>query len=227
MYSVYKHTAPNGKSYIGVTCRPLKKRFVSGNGYKRNPAFFADILKYGWNQIKHAVLFECQDKEEAEKKEAEMIAAYNTTDERYGYNLRKGGSSYGFNDVARRRMKAAHVGKVLPEDQKNKISAALKGRKTSRGTLGCKYSAESCEKISKALKEHYKHAESHIIGAKNPKARGVINLTTGKRYATIAEAQRDCGIKTHTGICNACKGLVKSAGGYKWKYAESEGVNNG
>lgn len=218
MYSVYKHTVPNGKSYIGVTRRPLKNRFVSGKGYKLNPAFYSDILQYGWENIEHAILYECDNKKEAEEKEAEFISTFKTTDERYGYNLRKGGSRYGFNDIALKNMSEAHKGKTLPEEQKNKISAALKGRKTSRGTLGCKYTAESCEKISKALKEHYKYTESHIIGAKNPRARGVINLTTGKIYATITEAQQDCGINSHASICKACSGETKTAGGYKWAY---------
>ena len=104
MYSVYMHTAPNNKKYIGVTAQPLKKRFLNGKGYASCATFYADILKYGWDKIEHAVLFESADKIEAEAKEAELIAAYNTTDERYGYNLRKGGSRYGFNDTARENM---------------------------------------------------------------------------------------------------------------------------
>ena len=31
-YSVYKHTFPNGKVYIGITSQPLGKRFNGGSG---------------------------------------------------------------------------------------------------------------------------------------------------------------------------------------------------
>lgn len=218
IYRVYAHTCPNGKKYIGVTCRALKKRFMSGKGYTENRAFYADILKYGWDNIEHAVLFETTDKEEAEAKEAEAIARFETTDERHGYNLRKGGSRYGFNDCTIERMSAAHVGKTLPEDQKTKIRAALKGRKTSKGTLGCKYSAVSRERMSEAQKKVYAARDSKPFEENNPRARGVINLTTGKKYDTIKAAQLDCGIKTHASICHACKGETETAGGYKWAY---------
>lgn len=220
MYSVYMHTCPNGKKYIGLTRRTLKKRFRGGKGYERNPEFFADILKYGWDNIEHVILFESTSKAESEAKEAEMIKLYNTTDERYGYNLRKGGSRYGFNNTAINKMSFAHIGKRLPEEQKAKISAALKGRKTSRGTLGYTYSIESRQKMSISQKEAYKKREIKLFENKNPRAHGVINLTTGKKYDTIRAAQIDCGIKTHASICHACTGKTETAGGYKWAYIQ-------
>lgn len=32
MYSVYKHTAPNGKVYIGITGKDPEKRWLNGGG---------------------------------------------------------------------------------------------------------------------------------------------------------------------------------------------------
>ena len=39
-YIVYKHTAPNGKSYIGMTCRTMERRARGGKGYEGCPAFY-------------------------------------------------------------------------------------------------------------------------------------------------------------------------------------------
>ena len=33
-YTVYKHTSPSGKVYIGITCRKPKYRWNNGKGYK-------------------------------------------------------------------------------------------------------------------------------------------------------------------------------------------------
>jgi len=45
-YIVYKHTAPNGKIYIGVTSQKANQRWKNGFGYRPNKHFFSDIVKY-------------------------------------------------------------------------------------------------------------------------------------------------------------------------------------
>ncbi|GEM_PF-2405768 len=90
-YTVYKHTAPNGKVYIGITCKTTTARWNNGNGYKKNTHFFNAIQKYGWEHIQHEVLYTGLTKEEAEQKEIELIAEYKSNDEKYGYNKSTGG----------------------------------------------------------------------------------------------------------------------------------------
>ena len=59
MYTVYKHTAPNGKVYIGITSHSIEGRWrKDGSGYKLNNHFWNAIQKYGWNNFKHEILFE-------------------------------------------------------------------------------------------------------------------------------------------------------------------------
>lgn len=50
-YTVYKHTCPNGKVYIGITKRNVEKRWLNGKGYERQPHFYNAILKYGGDNI--------------------------------------------------------------------------------------------------------------------------------------------------------------------------------
>lgn len=57
-YSVYKHTFPNGKVYIGMTSRKPKDRWHNGKGYKTQSLIHKAIQEYGWNNVKHEILFE-------------------------------------------------------------------------------------------------------------------------------------------------------------------------
>ena len=101
-YSVYKHTLPtniskkeNDMVYIGITSINPDNRWRNGLGYYNNKYFYSAIKKYGWNNFKHEVLFEDMTKEEAELKEVELIARYNSSNRLYGYNIQLGGNSVG------------------------------------------------------------------------------------------------------------------------------------
>lgn len=92
IYTIYKHTTPNDKVYIGITTKKnLKERFRNGNGYRKNNYFYKAIIKYGWENIKHEVLYEDLTDEEAKLKEIELIAYYKSANRKHGYNLSTGG----------------------------------------------------------------------------------------------------------------------------------------
>ena len=76
-YSVYKHTCPSGKVYIGITMQKPEIRWNKGLGYKKQDYFYKAILKYGWDNIKHEVLYKDLSKAEAEN----MIREQNTPKE--------------------------------------------------------------------------------------------------------------------------------------------------
>lgn len=94
-FKVYKHTAPSGKIYIGITGQEVNKRWQNGLGYVGNDYFMKAIKKYGWDSIKHEILFDRLTKEEAESKEIELIMLYKSNDREFGYNIANGGSSIG------------------------------------------------------------------------------------------------------------------------------------
>lgn len=91
-YCVYKHTAPNGKVYIGITGRNPKTRWKNGRGYAgSNPHFTSAIEKYGWQNIKHDILLDHLTSEQAKSFEQMYIAMYQSNNREFGYNKTSGG----------------------------------------------------------------------------------------------------------------------------------------
>lgn len=88
-YTVYRYVGPTGKSYIGCTCQPLDLRANNGNGYKKCPLFYEDILKYGWDCFKESrcILEDNLEHDEALSREKYYIKEYNSSDPKYGYNI--------------------------------------------------------------------------------------------------------------------------------------------
>ena len=90
-WSVYKHTLPNGKVYIGITSKSPSQRWNNGLGYQGQRAFFKEIVAFGWNNIEHEVI--CSGLSEADAREMErtMIekeeANTLNTQMRVGYSL--------------------------------------------------------------------------------------------------------------------------------------------
>lgn len=74
---VYRHTAPDGRMYIGIAENP-KVRWANGKGYKNNPAFWECIQSVGWGNIRHEVLESGLSRREARKREGELIDLYGT-----------------------------------------------------------------------------------------------------------------------------------------------------
>ena len=93
-YCVYKHTCPNGKVYIGLTGIKPKYRWDNGHGYKKQ-VFYRAVLKYGWDNIKHEILYDNLSLEEANYLESTLIREYRSDNPDYGYNIARGGNGTG------------------------------------------------------------------------------------------------------------------------------------
>lgn len=91
-YSVYIHTSPNNKRYIGISKHP-KDRWDYGHGYKQNTYFWNAIKKYGWNNFKHEIVFVGLTENEAKHKEIMLIKKYKSNNRQYGYNHTIGGDN--------------------------------------------------------------------------------------------------------------------------------------
>lgn len=131
LYTVYMHTAPSGKSYIGITKNSITKRI--GGGYRHNKYLTAAIKKYGWSNIETELIAENVSLDEANLLEAYYIASFETQDHTKGYNICDGGLSWNSQaDEVRKKMSEAakrrqHV--PMGEETKRKIMMANKRRK--------------------------------------------------------------------------------------------------
>ena len=218
-YTVYKHTSPDGKIYIGITSIKPQIRWSSGYGYKTNSYFTRAIKKYGWQAFKHEILLEGLSEEEAKAKEIELIAYYESNQRKYGYNISSGGES--------------RKGTTISKWHKEQISKASKGRIVTK---------ETRQKLSIASKKSWKNPEYakkmplFQAGEDNPRfgkqwsieekkqrgAKAVQQLSMdGKlinEYISLHEAYEKTGID-RDGIRKCCKGIFKQYHGFLWKYA--------
>lgn len=95
-YKLYIHTnKTNMKRYVGITSHrnPKQRWGTGGEKYKGSTRFWNAIQKHGWDNFEHEILLTNLSKEEAEDREQFYISLFRTTDDRFGYNISKGGKS--------------------------------------------------------------------------------------------------------------------------------------
>ena len=92
MYSIYKHTFPDGKVYIGCTSvRPELRYGRDGEGYSKQRKLWDAIQECGWVNVGHEVLKQTISRDEASACEQAYIQQYDSTNPDKGYNTRTGG----------------------------------------------------------------------------------------------------------------------------------------
>ena len=91
-YCVYMHIAPNGKKYVGMTAQSVEKRWGNGKAYSTQTKMSEAIKEFGWENVKHEVIFSGLTQTEANKQERELIYQYKTLDDNFGYNVAVGGT---------------------------------------------------------------------------------------------------------------------------------------
>ena len=199
LYSLYRHTSPSGKIYIGITTQPLYKRWSNGKGYKRHPYFFNAILKYGWDNIKHEVLFTGLDELTAKSLEIDLIRHYKNLG--ISYNITDGGDGYlGYkpSEETKKKWSKQRKGRALSKEWKDKISEAMKGRVFPREQI-LKGAIAAKIKCSKAVLQFSKD-EGFIAEYKSIReAANINNLCAGD-------------------IVKCCKGRQHFCGGFTWRY---------
>lgn len=192
----------NNNFIVYIHIRPdINEPFYVGKGIPKR-----DKSKYGRNQYWHnivnknngvfesKILFEGLSEEEALLKEREIEL-----------DLRNKG--YILANIAECGVKAGTTGMKHSEESKRKISEGLKGHISPN--KGKKMSKESCEKKSKSM-----------MGVMN-KSILQYDLQDNfiKEWSSISEAYLSLNKKITNGCINlACKGKIKTAFGYKWKY---------
>lgn len=111
-FCVYLHINNiNNKKYVGITSGDPLKRWLNGKGYYKNKHFYDAILRYGWDNFTHLILYTGLSKREACTIEQKLILEYQTQDKTRGYNLTSGGEFFKHSDDSKRLMSERRKGK--------------------------------------------------------------------------------------------------------------------
>lgn len=187
---------PNGKKYIGITKQKVEKRWLKGNGYKKNKYMFRAIQKYGWDNIKHIILYDNLTKEEAEQKEVELISNYKSNKRKFGYNIENGGHAHCVSEETKKKNSNAFKGEKHPmygkhhsHEAKIKIGLASLGR--TPYNKGIKMTDQQRKKLSEISKgKHYSPKTEFKKGQQMTKEQiqKMINSKKGKIYPKFIES---------------------------------------
>lgn len=230
-YFVYRHTAPNGKVYIGITCQHPLRRWAHGYGYRANVHFFNAIQKYGWDSFSHEILHSGLTKEQACECEIELIGVHRSNDERWGYNLSSGGeataSGCKFSEEARKKIseskkgaKHPYYGKHLSDEHRRKMSEAHRGKplwdEAHRKQMSERQMGEKNHNYGKSPSEETRRKMSeskrkYIIVQMDDEGVTIATFPTTKMAAAAVGGHA-------TSIASVCRGEHKSTAGYRWKY---------
>lgn len=240
-YTVYKHTSPDGRVYIGCTGDDPEIRW--SKGYPHNVEFSNDIDKIGWDNFKHEVISSDMAEKDAYILEKELIHKHDATNPKRGYNKSVGGK--------------INSGMVRSEEYKLKMSESLRGekhpmygkhhteetkRKMSESTSGEKhpmYGKHLKEETKKKLSESHKRenlseetlnkmrlarmgkslSESTKRKLIESNRKKVMCVETGKIYDSVTPAASDVGCYG-TNISAVLNGRINRAAGYHWVYAK-------
>lgn len=205
-FFVYMHTNKiNSKVYIGITRQEPTRRWAKGNGY-RDSYFYNAIKKYGWDNFEHVILYEGLSKEDACRKEKELISHYDSTNRDKGYNIASGGDVNIFEH--KKGQESYWYGKHHTLESKKKIS-----ENNAKWLLGKKRNRELVEKIRVS-----------IINSPNRKKlkRRIICIDDNNIYDSIQQASKTIfGSNNHRhAIKNVCEGIYQGHNGYHFRYID-------
>ena len=215
-YKVYIHIFPNNKRYIGLTTQEVKNRWKNGIGYRTQNLIYRAILKYGWKNIKH-IVYEVDTESEMKYLEKYLIAYYNTTDHRFGYNVSEGGD--GTLGVGRKPIdqydkqgnfirtweSIISIEQELGFGNQNLSKCIRKKRPTAYGFYWC-YSGETPEfKTYGTCRKVYQYT---------------INGDFVAEFENASIAAKSLG-KSNSPIVGCCNGKRKTAYKYVWTYDKS------
>lgn len=200
-YTVYMHTSPSRKRYIGITSQyPLEKRWgCNGNKYKHNRYFYSAIQKYGFDNFLHEILFSGLSKEEAEQKEVELIALYKSDNRDFGYNIEHGGNS---------------IGKIAEESKVKMIENMPDMSGENNPFYG------KCH--SDITKEKMRNNHADYTLSNHPKARSIVQYDKDGNFIRlwncISQITLELGYDA-SNIVRVCREKQRTAYNFIWRYA--------
>lgn len=182
--------------------------------------------KYGDKDFRFYVLEYC-DKDELDKKEIYYIDFYNTTNRKYGYNLKSGGQYHNYqteevkikisesNKKAYQNQELRNIRSIdaLKQWSNPKIKEKIIG--SNNGMYGKHHTEETKRKISEnrsGIKSYRRNTTS------------VFCIELNQKFEDATEAGKELSLDG-SGILKVCQGKRKTCGGYHWKFLDN-GENN-
>lgn len=214
-YCVYLHTSPTNKYYVGITKQNPLKRWANGRGYCKNKHFYNAILKYGWDNFKHEIIFSGITKEEAIQSEKQLIKALNSNNPLFGYNNTEGGETRkSLSKEGRLKVSTKNKGKKRSIDTRRKIAESKNNKKGNP----CSQSRKLALSILMKGNTYAKNLQINKIP--------IIQLDLNNNVICVWESATDAGKALNidnSGISRVCregesgkyKGKYKN---FKWKY---------
>ena len=147
--SIYKLTnLQNQKVYVGKCEGKIAGRMAKHCHHVRkgtNRYLYDAIRHYGWDNFSIEIIDACSSKEELNEREIYWITVLKSRDKAFGYNMTEGGDGGGDGKALIEAAKN-RIGTTMPQEQRDKISKANKGRSPHPMT------EEMKDKISASLK---------------------------------------------------------------------------
>ena len=185
---VYAHKNKiNKKIYIGITGQKPERRWRNGQGYKTSTYFYNAIQKYGWNNFEHIILQFNLTQQKAEEKEKYYIQKYNTLNDTYGYNIKKGGK----------------LNQGLSKQGRKKISQSSKKNWQN---------PEFKQKQSQKAKKQWQDISFKEKQYNQKTSKKVQCIETGDIFPSQSRAAAWCGLKSGASIARNANGKASYAG---------------
>lgn len=218
LYSVYRHISPSGKVYVGITCQPVEHRWNHGKGYMnlKKTIFKSTIIKYGWDNIKHEVLFTELPEWRAKRLEVSLIRHYKNLG--ISLNVTDGGDGcHGVTPWNKgikvpyeksNKLKGGH----LTEEHKKKLSDAHKGKHPK----GHKWTIEQREKLmSQMVNRRHTEDTKRKISQNSAKAKEVLEFDSFGKIIKVFNSAADVGKYYNIDrgwVARACRNRVMCCG---------------
>lgn len=223
---IYKITNTiNNKSYIGQSIN-IEQRWQRHKKATDNFAIHQAFRKYGLDSFTFEIIEEC-DQKYLDEREIYWIQYYNSLAN--GYNMIPGGSNgagqakgfqveqYNLDGQLLKIYNSAQEASNITGIEHSSICACCREEQLYAGNYQWKYSSSNkiivpikISQISIQRKVNQYDLKGNFLA----------------EYNSLADAQEKTGIRKST-ICNVCKLKGRTAGGYRWSYADEPLVIKG
>ena len=236
-YKLYVHiNKVNNKRYFGITKNRVQERWEkNGRGYKKSSRIRKAFDKYGWNNFEHFIVIDKLTYTEAVQYEEDFIRIFDTTNNKFGYNVDKGGRDCTPRFCTKKRMEKEGLIKPVIH-----LETMIEYADSSAASYYTGYKAESIRRTCNSKKfllfnSHWMFKEDFVkltsqdieeilkIKPKNymHDNRKVVCLETLEIFENAEQAQKSYSSTTETCIGACCKHTDPNritAGGVHWLY---------